>query len=320
MVKLRHAKPGTIATRVARLLDPFLTQRSLDLSVVRETPTVGGLLLPKRQDPASSACQNPAYSLYARVMNQVSYLSEALTESEEFDAISGIVARAEDTYMPYGSSMGPVTAMVFNSWALFDCGVGPERETVGSVILELRNGLELHADVAHVLEKWQASRMGLFELEKTTGSSVTLRELVIGTRLEAINPTGYHGTVGSVWYARVMPPPTGDCQDHVIVTTPYEIVSPRTRGWMSFLERTLSSAKIGDLAQAYEQLMKWGLGPTYWHEYVFEAFLNSDRDGIRLMGLPDVAESRPNPRANRDGQEPLRKYVLSGRMAAGERD
>ncbi len=82
----------------------------------------------------------------------------------------------------------------------------------------------------------------------------------------------------------------------------------------------MPAAKTGDLAQAYEQLMKWGLGPTYWHEYVFEAFLNSDRNGIRLTGLPDVAESRPNSRPNWDGQEPLRKYVVSGRMEAGERD
>jgi hypothetical protein len=63
--------------------------------------------------------------------------------------------------------------------------------------------------------------------------------------------------------------------------------------------------------------MKWGLGPTYWLEYVFCAYANHDTDGIRLMGLPDVPESLPHSRANGDDDAALRAYILSGRMAAG---
>jgi hypothetical protein len=43
--------------------------------------------------------------------------------------------------------------------------------------------------------------------------------------------------------------------------------------------------------------MKYGLGPNYWNELVFEGYLRHTDHAIWLRGLPDVAESRPRSAA-----------------------
>jgi hypothetical protein len=317
MAKIGSSRSGSIATRVARHLDRLLDQKVIDLSAIRE----GRDIAEKLQDtsPGRDVLDelHPAHAAYTHVLNQVSILAETLSQPDEVDRISNVVNRAEDEYVPDGPPMSPLTRSFFNSWTFFDCGVGIERETFGTIILALRERLRMHAEFVSLLTKWQTSRMGLFELEESTGATVGLRELVTGAHIEAVNPTGYKGDVGTIWYVRALPPPVAGFVQHVIVTTPYEITAPGAPGWTTFLERTLPKTKIPDARRAYEHLMKWGLSSTYWSEYLFEAYVNHDADGIRLMGLPDVPESRPHSRMNEDDNGPLRSYLASGRMATG---
>lgn len=42
---------------------------------------------------------------------------------------------------------------------------------------------------------------------------------------------------------------------------------------------------------ALDALMKYGLDRNYWHEFVFQAYLNHRYDVIFLAGLPDMPES-----------------------------
>jgi len=334
MSKLRSSKVHPIASRVARRLDRFLAEKVVDLSAIREGRAIAEKLQRSGPGPAALGELHPVHAAYVFVMNQVSILAEALTQLDELDRISGAVNRAEDEFVPGGPPMSPLTLSYFNAWTFFDCGAGIERETIGSIVLDLRERLRMHSEFAALLEKWQASRMGLYELEEPAGPTVRLRELVTDVRFEAINTTGYRGTLGAVWYVRALPPPVATFEQHVLVTTPYEVVAPGPPGWMNFLERTLPETKIADPKRAYEHLMKWGLGSNYssratlgrhphrrgtnfWHEYIFEAYLNHERDGIRLMGLPDVPESLPHSRINEDGDGPLREYVASGRMVTG---
>ena len=225
--------------------------------------------------------------------------------------------RAEDTYTPDGPPASPLTRSYFSAWASFDCAVGADRETIGTVLLDLQNQLGMHAEFVDLLGKWQASRMGLYVLTASAGGTVTLRELVTNTEVEAINRTGYRGTVGAIWLVRVLPPPIAPFPLHVIAMTPYEITAPLEAGWLAFLERTLPKTKVADRACAYEHLMKWGLERSYWHEYLLEAYLNHDPDGVRLMGLPDVPDSRPRSRMNEADGHPLRQWMTSPRMVSG---
>ncbi len=317
MAKSRPSKPRPIAARVSRRLDALLSQKVIDLTAVRDGRAIAERLRSTAPDRALLDELHPAHAAYTYVSNQVSILAEGLTQLDELDRISNAVNRAEDTYMPDGPPMSPLTRSYFSSWTYFDCGVGVDRETIGSILLDLKDRLGMHAEFADLLAKWQASRMGLYELTASAGETVRLRELVTDEQIEAVNPTGYRGSVGAIWYVRALPPPTPSFPLHVIAMTPYEITAPRAAGWMAFLERTLPKTKVTDRVRAYEHLMKWSLGRDYWHEYVMEAYVNHDADGIRLMGLPDVPESRPHSRLNEEDDHPLRDWLASGRMATG---
>jgi hypothetical protein len=45
---------------------------------------------------------------------------------------------------------------------------------------------------------------------------------------------------------------------------------------------------------AYEELMKYGLIPNYWNEYVFLAYSNHRDNVIFLFGIPDKPETLPH--------------------------
>ena len=121
-----------------------------------------------------------------------------------------------------------------------------------------------------------------------------LRELYTGIRKRTIATNAHVGRAGELWLARVLPPPHPSLDLHVSFISPYVIESPSEAAWLGFFERNVPKVRARDTAQAFEQLMKYGLNPNYWNEYIFEAYVNHDDQAIWLRGLPDVAESRPH--------------------------
>jgi hypothetical protein len=84
----------------------------------------------------------------------------------------------------------------------------------------------------------------------------------------------------------------------VVFTTPYLLIDPGEREWLSYFQRTLPDAATDDRIAAYEHHMKFGPARDYWTEFVFEAYVNHRSDVIFLKGLPDVLESRPHSSVN----------------------
>jgi hypothetical protein len=116
---------------------------------------------------------------------------------------------------------------------------------------------------------------------------------------EAVCPSGYPGTAGELWLARVAPPLTPGSES-VVLTTPYLILRPDVAVWREYLARTLPKTGLTDPTRAYHHLMKHGLDERYWAEYVFESYVNHREEVIFVRGLPDLPESRPHSRVNRD--------------------
>jgi hypothetical protein len=96
----------------------------------------------------------------------------------------------------------------------------------------------------------------------------------------------------------VLPPPSLGLQEHVVFTTPYVLVEPGERQWLTYFDRTLRHQSPEKRIAAYERHMKWGPTRDYWTEFVFEASVSHRDDVIFLRGLPDVPESRPHSRVN----------------------
>ena len=78
------------------------------------------------------------------------------------------------------------------------------------------------------------------------------------------------------------------------LTSPYILEGPGEAGWLAFLKRSIPKVRARDEAQSFERLMKYGLGSSYWNEFIFEGHWADNDDAIWLRGLPDIAESRPH--------------------------
>ena len=176
--------------------------------------------------------------------------------------------------------------------------LGEARETLGTCILALAPGLGLSGDVVRLIRVLEQSRLGLFVHEGNAGAdSFTLREIMTGERFRTVCPSGHVGRPGEQWLVRLLPPPVSHLDYHVAFTSPYIIELPGETEWRAFFGRTLLKTKIDDENAAYESLMKYGLRPNYWNDYIFEGYWRHTDCMIALLGVPDVEAGRPHSKA-----------------------
>ncbi len=241
---------------------------------------------------------HPAHAAYVYAQNQVSVMSEQLTELPEMARFAKLLSKAEDENMPSGPPMSPLTPSFFTCWAFFDACIGLAEETIGTTAMAVGAAFGSDNELLRVMGLMQQSRMGIYLHEGNQGDTVMLRELVTDAVCQAIVPAGYLGRRGELWYVRVLPPPLPGGTEHVVFTTPYLLLNPEVREWQAYFRRTLPDAPLQDRIAHYEHHMKFGPARDYWTEFVFEAYVNHRTEVIFLEGLPDVPESRPHSRVN----------------------
>jgi hypothetical protein len=241
---------------------------------------------------------HPAHALYVYAQNQMSVLSEQVTQLRGMSRFVDLVGTAEDEYLPSGPPMSPLTTSYFTCWAMFDACIGLRRETIGSCTVALASEIGLNPDLLRLIKAMQESRMGIYFLQGFEEDCAVLREMVTGIECRAIVPSGYRGGEGELWFVRVLPPPLPGRSPHVVFTTPYLILKPGPEEWLAYFARTLPKIDAANEVRAYERLMKYGPDRNYWNEYIFEAYVNHRAEVIFIAGLPDVEESRPHSRMN----------------------
>jgi hypothetical protein len=254
---------------------------------------------------------DPLHAMYLYGQNQLSVLIDQLALLPMVDKLSEPVALADEEYMPSGPPMSPLTASYFTSWAAFDlCTNGAKPETLCTVATDFCRAQGVDEGLLALFETMQASRMGVYRHEGTSGRFVFLRELVTGREIKAISPSGYLGQAGEVWLVRVLPPPFDELElDYsVVFTTPYLLgklgsfngfVTAVEDDWLAFFQRTLGTSDPAAQVEAYERLMKMGASRNYWNEYIFLAYRNHRSDVIFLEGIPDQPETLPHSKVGR---------------------
>ncbi|QDV05568.1 hypothetical protein Poly30_10660 [Planctomycetes bacterium Poly30] len=292
--KNRKAIRRPIAEKLVQRLPRHMRSEAIDLTATKESLRNTMPFLERVASESSLQDLHPAHACYVLVQNELSRLVEQLTRLPELDRFSRAVSLAEDEYLPSGPPMSPLTHSFFNSWAFFDLGVGAGRETLGTISLAVGKALGMGAEFERVLDLFQDSAMGVFEHEGVEGEILTLRELVTGRVCRAICPSGYRGVAGQLLYARVLPPPLPQLEEHVVFTTPYRLLAPGKVEWQAYFDRTLPEGPPANRLAAHRTLMKWGPAGNYWSEFVFEAYMNHRPEVIFLAGLPDVSSSRPH--------------------------
>jgi hypothetical protein len=248
---------------------------------------------------------DPVHGVYIYALNKLSVFVEQLAQLPVLSQLSNAYGDAEDEYMPSGPPMSPLTKSYFTCWGFFDLCAGVKKETFTSVTIDLCRFLGVDSGLLDVFEKMQNSRMGFYVHEGSSDKYLFLRELITNRKIKTIVPSGYRGTQGEIWFARIMPPPleTAQFSYSVVLTTPYVVGkvqdnSHSLRGnetaWLEYFERNMKKKRHGDKVSAYEFLMKYGHNRNYWNEYIVLAYVNHQRDMILLAGYPDTPASLPH--------------------------
>lgn len=293
------SKPlGPIAKKVVAAVKRTQRRKIVNLAEARQAADEAARIA--RGDPGPEALRSlpPAFAVCMSVTNWLMGVLETAQELPELKRLVEPIAELEDCYMPSGPPMSPLTRTFFWNWMLFDHHVGRTKETIGSVFLAVASALDMDRRFLAVLEGLTVSRLGLHVHEGAQDGRILLRELVTGDRRACVCPAGYEGRPGELWLARVVPPALPEISDSTVFMTPYVLAQPGLAAWEACLKRTLHLARAADTSEAYPSLMKHGLNRDYWAEFVFEAYSRYQREAIFLVGLPDVAESRPHSRVN----------------------
>lgn len=278
----------------------------VDLEAMRRGKANAEALQARIASQDELATLHPAHALYVYAQNLMSIWVEQLSGLPETHRLSDLLFGAQEEYMPGGPPMSPLTTSYFTLWAFFDACVGRGKETFGTAMLALAPKLGMDPTVRGIIERMQASRMGIYVHEGVRDGEAVLRELVTGEVVQAHCPAGYPGNVGELWYVRVLPPPLPELESHIAITTPYLLfggtvgrsIEPARADWEAYLQRTLPEGPLEVRAAAYAEHMKYGPNRKHWNEFVFEAYVNHEHEAIFLQGLPDVPESRPHSRVN----------------------
>jgi len=246
--------------------------------------------------------QDPLFVAYAWMNHLLHDLAEDISAMPQMGPFFDIIDKAKEEYWPAYPPMSPVTMSYFNQWSYFDLKYGQDKETIASVLFDLRDILRLPDEFALLLRTAMSSRMGIFEHRGYDGDKLLLWELVTKKEISAVCSSGYRGQEGELWFVRTLAAPTSEDSYHLCITTPYVLLSQSARDWIGFFERNLIRAGNEDFEKRLFEFMKYGPSGKrlYWHEYIMQAYANFEPGHIYLTGLPDVASSRPHVPSHRN--------------------
>lgn len=294
-----RARPQPIAAKLNKMINRYRKRKVIDLSAAAEAKFHAEELqksIVKREDLAD---YQPAHALYVYAENQMAVIAEQVSALKELARFENLIGAAEEEYMPSGPPMSPLTKSFFTCWSLFDASVGLGDETIGSVISAIGPKIGLDLELRRICEILHTSRMGIYAHEGINDDgTVCLRELATSDILSAVPTSGHKGQRGELWYVRLLPPPVPGANEHIVFTTPYQLILTGEDEWHAYFRRMLSDGPAEARISEYERLMKFGPNRNYWNEFVFEAYVNHRSDVIFLKGLPDIAASRPHSAVN----------------------
>ncbi len=238
---------------------------------------------------------DPIHAAYIYMQNFTSHFAEGVSQFPEMKAWADVVTKAEDEYMPSGPPMSPLTGSYFWMWAIYDLRIGKSTDTVAYCQIAMNDVLQMNSHQLDAAKKLEASRMGFYEHVGTEGPHLLLRELITDDQFLILCPTGYRGSKGELWYVRLLPPLEPELAQYwIAMTTPYILPKKAKSDWLAFLKRTMIQCDGPNDRTRLHNLLKFGLEPNYWNEFVFQAYHHHQQDAIFLTGIPDMKATLPH--------------------------
>jgi hypothetical protein len=296
----------SIAKKIIADLDKIAKRKIINLEDIKRAKARAEDLETTISSDKELSQLDPLHAIYVYGQNRLDLLVQQLAQLPACSKLVSACAEADDIYMPSFPPMSPVTTSCFSCWCMFDLRVGVGKESFGDIAIKVCQALSSDPNLISIFKKMQKSRMGLYLHEgTTTDNRIILKELITNAKVNCVASSGYIGTPGEIWLARIFPEPFPGLNFgySVVFTTPY-IVGKIEGGyfknigvidsWISFLDRTLEKTGEENRIKAYEKLMKYGLSRHYWNEYIFEGYANFAADVVFLAGIPDIPASMPH--------------------------
>lgn len=238
---------------------------------------------------------DPIHAVYVLMHNLAAQFAETVAHFPEMKKWTQVVEKAEEEYMPSGPPMSPLTGSYFWMWALYDLRIGKSTDTMAHCLIASNDVILMNPHQLEAAKQLEASRMGIYEHIGREGRYIRLRELIVNHQLICYCPTGYAGRKGELWYVRLLPPLEPELGTFwVAMTTPYILIETSKTDWIAFLKRTMVHCEGPNEATRLHYLMKFGLEPNYWNEFVFKGYCNYQQDAVFLTGVPDIESSLPH--------------------------
>ena len=291
---------GTTAEKIARNIASQAKSKIVDLFSHRAARQILHEAKLDRDEIKEliSKSYDPYHAVYIYAQRLTSVAAEQLSTTREARLYAKVVGDAENTYMPSYPPLSPLTTSYFTMWAFFDVLFGQSHETIGTCLLSIADVVGFPVWLKEVLGSMQCSRMGLYTHSGIDGRFIRLRELGSQQTKLCLVPTGYCGTRGEIWFARLMPPINARLDYHVVFTTPYIIINVGERELKEYLDRErgrLGPRVLPRKMDATTFIMKHGPTANHWNEYIFCAYSGHQHDAVFLTGIPDIKESLPHP-------------------------
>lgn len=278
----------TIAKKLAREIQKAKRSQVVDLGEVRRvrdelrSDSLDGLR-------ATSALILQRYKL-------VAMSAQSLLGSTTLEKLRRKIEEADEYYMPGMPPQSPVLDSMFMTWMLCDLTVGPQSETLTSLLAELSPVLGFPRELVQEARALAASRLGIYRVLAVNDERVTLFDL-IERRERVAHQVDDWAVEGQLWLARlVKAPEDSECQYH-LPFTPYVLLAPE-RDWEGYLERVSSARDIDTLCAHF----KHPKTPVYWFDFILDGYAGVEEIVVRLTGVPDRPETLPHSLDNKDGE------------------
>lgn len=291
-----------MAKRIINDIDRLLERKIIDIDEIRKAHRIAEELEAHIHADTDLKQLDPLHAVYVYAHSKMDILSEQLMQLPACGKLVTTLQKAYDIYTPAFPPMSPVTDSYFSCWGTFDLEIGPGKESLATIVIALSRKLSTDQDLLTLYKIMQKSRMGLYLHEGVEDEFIMLKELVTEAQVKCVCPSGYIGTPGEIWFARIFqePFPELGLGYSVIFTTPYVIGI--TEGghfkntgsfdsWQAFLARTLENT---EKVVGYEKLMKYGLNRYYWNEFIFQGYASYTDHAVYLTGIPDQPQTLPH--------------------------
>lgn len=304
--RVKSSSPrSSIAKKIIADLEKIAKRKIINLEDIKKAQARADDLETTVSSDKELSQLDPLHAIYVYGQNRLDILIQQLAQLPVCKKLVLACAEADDIYMPSFPPMSPVTKSYFSCWCMLDLQIGISKESFGKIAIKVSQALSSDPNLVIIFQKMQESRMGLYLHEGTEDKRIILKELITDKRMSCVSPSGYIGTPGEIWFARIFPEPFSELTFgySVVFTTPYIIGkveggyfknTGNLDNWVSFLDRTLSKTGETDRIKAYEKLMKYGLSRHYWNEYIFEGYANYTDHVVFLAGIPDLPGSLPH--------------------------